>query len=231
MRWRGPLKEKGWRRRGWLIALLGLGLSLGIAALASAWGATVKGSANGGSIARANPYDEFPLWSGVPGRTFAILKEGKLPNGTRWGVYASRVGDGVPGFEHPCLTVAKISRVGAYGHVYECGRPTPQDGEPPVYPHINATFQEDAKGPVRGEAVMAFSVEVDVTRVRATASTGATMSWPTRQISSRQRAKARLPSFRYVAVALSKDVCVASLAGYKSDGKLAFERPTEACAS
>lgn len=35
--------------------------------------------------ASSSPYDHFPLAKDVPGKSFAILSEGKLPDKTRWG--------------------------------------------------------------------------------------------------------------------------------------------------
>src|SRR5215467_8820687 len=70
-----------------------------------------------------NPYSRFPLWKDVPGRSFAKLGEGSLPNRTRWGVYASKGAAGAANKKLPCVSVATITRQGIYGNATECGRP------------------------------------------------------------------------------------------------------------
>src|SRR5215216_48194 len=76
--------------------------------------------------ASLSPYSGFPLWKDVPGRSFAVLGEGQLRKGTRWGVYASRVGGGKRGRNNPCISVARITRDGIYGHANRCGPLAPK---------------------------------------------------------------------------------------------------------
>jgi hypothetical protein len=178
----------------------------------------------------SSPYDEFPLAKDVPGKTFAVLGEGKLPNRTRWAAYASRVSAGERGRQQPCISVAKITRFGGYGNARGCGPLAPrQPGQPPVYVSISGSYDTRPGGPVIGESVFALTVAPSVRRVELTYSTGGTLTRTTKLFNARQRAKTGLTKFRYVALGQQRDVCVAAVTGYSQNGTVLLEEETQLC--
>ncbi len=174
-------------------------------------------------------FDSFPLWIDVPGQTYITLNEDRLSDGTRWGVYASRVGQGQRGQKNPCLSVARITRAGGYGDAHRCGEPTPEGNQPPVYVSITGSYQNRPSGPEIGESVMGLSFRVDVQRVKLVFADSGSMTRPTKLVNAAQRRKTGLPAFRYVALGLQRDVCVETVIGYDQTGESTFEAPTRLC--
>jgi hypothetical protein len=177
----------------------------------------------------AGPYDSFPLWKDVPGKSFATLGDGKLPNGTRWAAYVSRFGPGRKARRNPCVTVASITRKGIYGKAGGCGPLAPTTREPPLYVSVSSSYRTKQGGPAFGETVMALSFANSVTRVELLTYSGEQLSLPTKPLSDRQRQKTQLPASRYVAMGLQRDVCVATVIGYDATGGVLFESDTDLC--
>lgn len=170
--------------------------------------------------------DGFPLWKDVPGRTFAKLGEGKLPNGTRWGAYASRVGAGTRGRENPCVSVASITAFGAYSPAHECGPLAPvKEGWPPV----TAMFTISGPGQEEGETFMAMSFNTSIASILITSEKGEAIRRHTHLLNRYQRRKTQLPPLRYVALGLERAICIANLVGYSADGEVAFEALFKEC--
>lgn len=208
----------------------GLSLILGIFSLyailcARAVGATSSGEASGAGGA----YAEFPLWTDVPGQSFAKLKEGRLDNGTRWAAYASRVGRGAKAGRNPCLTVARITAFGAYTNAVGCGPLAPGAGNRPVYVSVSASYQNKPGGPLLGETEMALSFSPGITSVKLTLSNGEALGRKTNIFKRSQRRRAHLVRFRYLAVALDRDRCVETVTGFNQSGAEVFESDTEQC--
>lgn len=179
----------------------------------------------------SSEFDGFPLWRDVPGRTFAKLHEAKLPNGTRWAAYASRVGAGGRGRENPCLTVASITAYGVYGVVHGCGPLAPDGkGDPPVKPMMTSVTFKGAK-PVESETFLAMSFKTSIASILITPMRGEPIRKRTHLLNDFQRRKTHLPPLRYVALGLEgeREFCIANLVGYHADGKVAFEDPYEEC--
>lgn len=174
-------------------------------------------------------FNSFPLWMDVPGRAFITLNEGRLGDGTRWGVYASRVGQGQKGRGNQCLSVARITHAGGYGDAHRCGEPTPSGNQPPVYVSMSGSYQNRPNGPIIGEVVMALSFRVDVKRVKLELADSGSMVRPTKLVNAAQMRKTGLPAFRYVALGLQEDVCVETVIGFDQSGDLIFEAPTRLC--
>lgn len=185
------------------------------------------------SFSRTNPFDKFPLWKDVPGRTFAVLGEGKLRNGTRWGAYVSRVGAGQTGFENPCVTVANITRGGEYGPAHACGLLLPNAAAPagdlPVEAHFSTSYQLTVNGPVRGESFTGLLLAPSVQRVVLVTSTGQRIKRQMRRLSSRQRAKTKLPEMSYLALAQQRDICIEWVRGFDATGQMILNSNNEIC--
>lgn len=186
------------------------------------------------SGSQRSPYATFPLWKDVPGSgPIATLQEGQLPNGTRWGAYVSRVGKGRLGYERPCLSMARITRIGLYTDVHGCAPVLSAESEAssyvPNYLSIAATYQIRPDGPFIGETVLGFTFHQGVRSVVLKYVDGGQMRQQTRLFNAKQQKKTKLPPFRYVALALQKDVCVGTVVGYGKNGAKLFSAETVLC--
>jgi hypothetical protein len=183
------------------------------------------------SASQRSPYAGFPLAKDVSGKgPFATLAEGQLPNKTRWGVWASRVGDGRLGYERPCLSLARITQFGEYSDVHGCGTPAPTaKSSTPVYISIAGSYQRRPDGPVVGESFMALSFSPLVRSAVLEYVDGGQLRRRTQLFNPKQQRKTKLPPFRYIAVALQDDVCVSKVIGYSEDEAEVFSAETGLC--
>lgn len=180
------------------------------------------------SVRSSSEFDDFPLWKDVPGRTFAKLDEGKLPNGTRWAAYVSRVGAGKRGRENPCVSIARITAFGQYGHANECGPLAPlKEGWPPVMPMFGGTSY--VNGREESETFTAMSFKPFIASILITTTNGDAIRKRTHLLNRYQQRKTHLPPLRYVALGLQRELCIANFVGYSSDGAIAFEAPFKEC--
>ena len=178
----------------------------------------------------ASSFDSFPLWKDVPGRSFAKLGEGRLKSGTRWGVYASRVGSRRTRREEPCISAARITVGGRYTDAHGCGPLAPQPGsDPPVYVTITGSGQNELNGPVVGESVLGMTFKYQVRSVLLRFSNATEMAHRTRLFNAKQMVKTGLAKFRYIAIGLQRDVCVQEVVGYSATGGQLFSRQTDLC--
>jgi hypothetical protein len=179
----------------------------------------------------ANPYAAFPLWKDVPGGAFATLDEGEL-RGTRWGVYASRVGSQPASRFRPCITVAKITRLGLYGNVQGCGPLAPvgdRVNQLPVDPLYGASSRFTVGGEVRRETFFGISLDPEVVRVTIALDPGRSINRPARLVNARQVKKVHLTQFRFVAAALPRDTCIHRIVGYNRTGEVILDAETFEC--
>ncbi len=177
-----------------------------------------------------SPYDGFPLAKDVPGGPYATLATAKLRNGTRWGVFASRLGSGALSRRNPCVSVARITKSGRYGNANRCGSPVPStESSDPVYVGISGSGQNKPGGPVVGETVMGMSFSESVRRVQLKLTDGSTMTKYTRLLNDKQQVKTHLEGFRYIAIGVQRDVCVLSVAAFDANGVQVFSGATKVC--
>jgi hypothetical protein len=181
--------------------------------------------------AERSPYAGFPLYKDVSGGgPFATLDEGQLPDQTRWGAYASRVGGGTRGYEQPCLSLARITRFGEYTDVHGCGPLVPaEDQSPPNYAYIAGSYQAKKDGPFIGETVLGLTFKPMVRSAVLKLVGGRQLQRRTRFFNSRQQKKTSLPPFRYIAIALQDDVCAETVVGYSAAGSELFSAETGLC--
>lgn len=193
---------------------------------------------SGGSSARpegvrrpamSHEFDDFPLWREVPGRSFAKLDEGRLPDGTRWAAYVSRVGRS--GRESPTLTVARIDGTPGFGQYKKSSAGGPlapiREGWSPV------TAIMSGMGPFPeqeiAETILAMSVKPSVSSIRITLANGEAIRKRTHLLNEYQRRKAHLRALRYVALGLERELCIAKVVGYGADGNFEFEGRYKKC--
>ncbi|HEU4737512.1 MAG TPA: hypothetical protein VFS54_00360 [Solirubrobacterales bacterium] len=206
--------------------VVGIGAMLAMAGL---------GAGGQASADQRSPYADFPLYKDVSGNgPIASLGEGQLPNGTRWGAWASRVGAGRRGYEQPCLSLARITRFGEYTDVHGCGQVVSVDDQEaahyaPNYAYIGATYQTRPDGPFVGETVLGLTFHPSVRSVVLEYAGGGQLQRRTRLFNSKQQKKTKLPPFRYIALALQDDVCAETVVGYGKDGAELFSAETVLC--
>ena len=180
---------------------------------------------------QASPYAGFPLSKDVSGNgPFATLGEGQLSNGTRWGIWASRVGVGRLGYERPCLSLARITRHGLYADKHMCGKLIPtSDVSHPVYVSIAASYTNKPNGSTIRESMVGLSFRQIVRSAVLKYADGRELRQRTRFFNTKQQKKTSLPPFRYIALALRDDVCVETVVGYSKAGDELFSAKTGLC--
>lgn len=214
-----------------------IGKTVGITVLAASLLFGVASSAVGqGQVSTtaqhrpSSPYATFPLWKDVPGKKFAVLGDGQLKKGTRWAVYASRVGQSGAAHMRPCISVARITRDGIYGHAGRCAALAPnQAGTPALYVAISGSGRERPDGPVIGETVMGLSFKPSVHKVMLRLADGREVLKPTKTFNGQQMKKTGLTRFSYLASGLQEDVCVQEVVGYESGGHQILASTTGLC--
>ena len=188
-------------------------------------GSTALGAGSGRSEATA-----FPLWKAVPTRAFATLGTGML-HGTHWAIYAFRGSEKSKARTRPCLVVAHLTKDGRYGSSIECGFLAPALGSDvaPVYTLFGASYQRQAHGPVVGETFLGMSIAASVRSVTLTVEPGGSVSRKTQLLSSRQSAKAHLAPFRYVALAIPRNICVDHIVATDFLGSIVIDADGNEC--
>lgn len=221
--------ELGSRRRRWQLDAMGLWSKLIAASFVVLVGCCLL--AVGPAQARNDQAREVakwrvPLWKDTPGAAFAVLGSGEMYGG-QWGVFASK---GRGPASSPCLTVATIDYRGLYGNASGCGVPAPgaEVEAPPVKPLIGRTFQLPS-GRVVEETFTAMSFRQDVSTVRVETGSGGIFIRPTRLLSIQKAVKAHLHQFRYVVLALRKNVCVNHIIGFDEVGNVLIDADGEEC--
>lgn len=204
-------------------------------------GSLVLGVADGLSHeSRAARIDGFPLWRSLGTDRFAVLGRGHI-HGGKWEVFATAQARRNPRRE-PCLTVARISHDARVGAAGGCGAPAPLDG--PLSPPVHPTITESSFGVnghlLRAASYMAMSVAPPIRHVelklvpRLNSESGShaqDLSIPTKSLSAAQGRKAGLKQFRFVALAIPRDVCLAQVTGFDAAGTQVFSAVTGECGS
>lgn len=172
----------------------------------------------------------FPLWKAVPSKSFATLGDGML-HGTHWAVYAYNGVKGKESRHKPCLVVAHITRNGAYGSSTECGPLAPSLGSsvPPVYTLFSTSYRYGSHGPQIGETFIGMSIRANIANVIIEVEPGASITRSTRYLSEAQSKKAHLVRFRYLAVALNREVCVRRIVAKDLIGNSVVNADTGEC--
>jgi hypothetical protein len=192
---------------------------------------TLLVSVNGGASARASrafrsPFEGFPLWKDVPGERFAPLREGNF-RGTRWAAYASRRGRGRRYREQPCLTLARISRLGEYGLSLGCAPLAPgPHAEAPLYRLLGVAGGGDKAEPASYFAVLLAPQVVDVT---IEGEAGYAITRHAELLSRHKQVKAAVPSLRYVAFVVPRNLCVEGIIGFGREGETLLETSPAEC--
>ena len=198
----------------------------------------VASSPGRGPRPSASDIDSAPLWRSLKTDRFAVLGRGHL-HGGKWEVFATAEARRNRRRE-PCLTVARISHDGRLGVAAGCGMPAPISGPltPPVHPTITEFRRPVGAGPAVAATYMAMSVAPTIRRVElglvpgsntGSGSQAQHLLVETKSLSAAQARKAQLQQFRYVAVALPREVCLARVAGFDADGAQVFSAATREC--
>jgi hypothetical protein len=98
-----------------------------------------------------------------------------------------------------------------------------------VYVSISGSYNNRPGGPVIGESVSAFSFDLSVRKVVIGLSTGDSLLRQTKLFNARQQAKTGLTKFRYVALGMQRDICVATITGYDVRGSVVLDAETQLC--
>lgn len=174
---------------------------------------------------------EFPLWSMVPSRSFAVLDEG-IERQQRWGLYTFR-GKGAHADQKPCIELVTLyfgspggglSLQGSDG----CGVLAPPAHQP-VLVHGGITVSKTVKGPAVSDSIFGMTMALNVSSIRVELEPNVVRRFHTRLLSQAQARKARVRQFRYVSFGIAKEVCLAQVTAYDSRGVGLLETKRHKC--
>ena len=155
-----------------------------------------------------------------------VLGEGKVRQ-LSWRISAYRRKNGSP--ERPCVIEQNLIS-GGYAQGVECGPPAPK-GEDALFTQFSASFEQGPGGPKVGATSMALLFAEDIVKVRLDLRPGPSQTRKTRLLNTKQANKSGLDPFRYLALGVARDVCVARIVGFDADGVQVLDQPRSACKS
>lgn len=163
---------------------------------------------------------------------FAVLREGRSPRGTRWGVYVfNRLGRGnTNSKKRPCILLATVTKAGEYGYSDECGPLAPAAGVtvPPVTVGSGSARLFPGGNEV-GESFWAMTFAPDIEMVEIDAPRIKTIQARTRLLSKSQAMKAHVNRFRYIAVSILEETCLDRVRGVDAVGAVRLDASFSEC--
>ncbi len=172
----------------------------------------------------------FPLWMGIPRKSFVKLGEGVVHR-RRWGAYVYRGYGREPG-RTPCVEVGALyfgsGRGGSFQHGSECG-PLAPPAEQPVLNESGFSTKSGSHGRTSSDTVIALAVGGAVVDVRLLLRGGQEIQRRTLLLSAKQASKANVTQFGYVVFAVSRKACVVSTTGYDAAGSVLFRSSPRSC--
>jgi hypothetical protein len=228
------LGRSRWKSARWRRVALAVCISGGIVFGACAWVSTSIGAVDplGPAVASTRQGEKFPLWTVLTVKSFAVLGEGQTGR-NQWGAYIFR-GPQAPATE-PCIVVPTYytgptdQSAGSLetGEV-RCGPLTPASRRI-VIARSGIAIKPSLKSPYVTLAALAMTFSPEVRQVTIHFGSGPSETRPTRLLSARQTAKARVRPLRYVAFGLAHSACVTGVTGFDADGVQLFDAPAERC--
>ncbi len=153
--------------------------------------------------------------------------------GSKWSViaFASKASKGRSGGVG-CIEAVDAPPHGRAVKRSACGRiggPAKAD-EAPLYALVGSTAHSGGAEP-SGQAVLGIGVAAGVAKLTVSLEPGPMASGRTHTLSRRLAAKSRLGPFRYLALAVDRNVCVARMAGFDAKGHRVFSAEPGECPS
>jgi hypothetical protein len=189
---------------------------------AIAWPIGSHGLVRSGQVGKLPPAArQYPLWSQLPTRSFAVLGEGTL-RARRWGVYAFRRAG--RGRSIPCVEIITLR--------YRAGMVL-LGGDGPMCGNISGR----SAIPIFGKSdlntvdatVIALLVRTDVSALVFRLGDGKVLKFRARQLNPIQARKSKLPQFHYLARALGQLPCFERVEGLGASGEVLFRTPKRPC--
>lgn len=218
------------RRWRFLSACAGLALTIAtVVALGASSGSSAGWSAKTDKRAtgRQNqkPLTTFPLEVDVPVKKYAVLRRSVDPS-TYWKAFAFRAppAESNRSGGKACIAVGGVSKRGEYQFTGDCGPLSPVTGETesPVYTRLSTVETLNGKR-TGGETVIAMSTSTEVARLTLDLEPGPPISAKTRLFDSTEAAKINLRPFRFIAVAIPRQVCVQGATGTSRAGAIVLK--------
>lgn len=169
---------------------------------------------------------EYPLWKTLPTSAFAVLREGTVAR-SRWGIYAYR-GDGPAGGSRPCIEEVNLTFEGGLSTSGSSCGPLPTGDKPPIFTLTGLSWKYPGRA-VIGETVIGMVVSKSVSRVSINVNPVPKVVRRTRYLSVSQARKARIQRFRYVALAIPRDVCLMGVEGFDIGGRRVLNTGLDPC--
>jgi hypothetical protein len=174
---------------------------------------------------------EFPLWSMVPSKAFAVLDEGVIRQ-QRWGLYAFR-GRAPYAGQKPCIELVTLYFGSPAGGLslqsnHVCGMLSPP-AEQPLLMEGGITVAKTIGGPTVSDSIFGMAMALDVQTARFVFEPNMTRRFHLKLLTKDQARKARLPQFKYIAFGVAKAVCVSQVEATDSHGQTVVETPMQRC--
>lgn len=203
-------------------------VALGVASCLLLWACSAGARSDEQANAHAKVSRRFPLQHEVPSRYFAVLREGDF-HGTQWGAYIYADGAGDDSSQRPCLFLARITAGGIFGDVEKCGALAPAEGSGgiPVYALLGRS-EYIGKRAIE-ETVLAATFAPSVVKVRLQVEPGKAIVRHTSILDKPRQRKGRVAPLRYMALAVSRDICVKRITGYDRTGRVIVNADTTEC--
>jgi hypothetical protein len=164
----------------------------------------------------------IPLANVLPTNQFATLDEGVL-NRRRWAIFTF-ANDRPGAHGRPCIESVTLR--------YEHGVVSTNTGAPScgalAPPRAVPVATEIIFTNVAG-LIVGMTLDPTVARVEMNFSSGADLDVPTRLLSARQAKKAKVRTFRYVALGIGRKACLEAFEGIAGSGKTLFQTSPQEC--
>ena len=180
----------------------------------------------GSALAAEGPHTEAERGSTSADKALraVVLGEGKVRRlSWRISAYWRKGGSS----ERPCVVEQNLIS-GGYAQGVECGAPAPE-GDDALFTQFSASFEQRPGGPKVGATSMGLLFAEDVVKVRLDLRPGPSQTRKTRLLNTKQANKSGLEPFRYLALGVARDVCVARIVGFDADGVQILDQPRSAC--
>jgi hypothetical protein len=157
-----------------------------------------------------NAVREFPLWSMVPSKLFAVLDEG-IVRQQRWGLYAFR-GRGPHARQKPCIELVTLYFGSPAGGLslqdsHSCGMLAPP-AKQPLLMEGGITVSKAVEGPTVSDSIFGMAMALNVRDTRLFFEPSMMRRLRLKLLTKDQARKAHLPQFKYLAFGIAKAVCV-----------------------
>lgn len=165
---------------------------------------------------------DIPLWKVLPTKHFAILGEGVVKR-RRWAIFAF-MNDHAGSARYPCIENVTLRyehrSISITTSEPSCGALAPPSPTPVTTEYV---FTKVAG------MVVGMTLAPSVARLKMHFSSGSDLDVPTKLLNAGQAKKARIRSFRYLAMGVQRKACLESFEGVSKNDVALFQTSPQEC--